>query len=60
MDSTTYQKIIRHHGWDHCDHDRVRRFCDECKWDVPAYMRQGDPENVRTAVPTEENPAEAN
>ncbi|MCX6760710.1 MAG: hypothetical protein NTZ84_01205 [Candidatus Nealsonbacteria bacterium] len=39
MDSTTYQKIIRHHGWDYCEHDRVRRFCEECKWDVPAFLR---------------------
>jgi len=40
MDNATYQKIIEHWGWDYCEHDRVRRFCEECKWDVPAYMRQ--------------------
>ncbi len=68
MDSETHQKIIRHHGWDYCGHERIRRFCPECKWDVPAYMRRGDPKHIRISVPADEDvdlvagkiPAEAN
>ena len=39
MDSETYQKIVKYHGWDYCEHGYVRRRCEDCKWDVPALWR---------------------
>lgn len=47
MDTQTREKIEKYYGWDYCEeHDRIRRFCPECKLDVPAFMRQGDPNNI--------------
>lgn len=57
METATQEKtreaIEKRHGWDYCDHDRVRRFCPECKFEVPAFMRRGDPKHYLTAVPLE-------
>lgn len=37
------QKIGRHYGWDYCEHKLIRRYCEDCKWDVPAFIRNGSP-----------------
>jgi hypothetical protein len=42
MSEKTREKIEKHFGWDFCDHDRIRRFCPECKLAVPALWRKED------------------
>jgi len=42
MNSKTLQKIKKHYGWDFCGHNIIRRFCQECKYDVPALWRKDD------------------
>lgn len=51
MNKETREKIQKHHGYDYCYHNRIHRFCQDCKHEIPAYMRVGDPENIETAVP---------
>ncbi|MEW6610671.1 MAG: hypothetical protein AB1352_03560 [Patescibacteria group bacterium] len=40
MTNDEVQKIEAHHGWDYCEHNRVRRHCEECRYQVPAFMRR--------------------
>lgn len=50
IDKELRAKLAKYQGWDYCEHNRIRRFCEECKWDVPAYMTQDDPEHCETKV----------
>jgi hypothetical protein len=40
------EKIEKFHGWDFCEHNRIRNYCQECKFDVPAYMRKEEMPNI--------------
>jgi hypothetical protein len=42
MNKELRKKIEKHFGWDFCEHGYIRRFCPECKYDVPAFWRKED------------------
>jgi len=42
MDKILISKIERYHGWDICEHQKIRNYCPECSLDVPAIIRQAE------------------
>jgi hypothetical protein len=42
MDQRIKNIIERYHGWDKCDHYKIRRYCKICCWEIPAFMRKGE------------------
>jgi hypothetical protein len=46
MDKETRKKIEEFHGWDFCNHKRIRNYCPECSIDVPAFWRKAEMPNL--------------
>lgn len=42
MDKKVKDTIERYHGWDKCEHFKIRRYCKICCWEIPAFMRKGE------------------
>lgn len=40
MEQILREKIEKYHGWDFCEHGKIRNYCPECKWDVPAFIQK--------------------
>jgi hypothetical protein len=41
MGARKLNEIMKHYGWEKCEHGHTMRYCEKCKYDIPTFMRTG-------------------
>ena len=49
------EKIIKFQGWDRCIHNDIRLYCEDCKYDVPSYIRDRQAKGLKAVPVTEQH-----